>query len=82
MQERRDEMVLKGKTKIIRSRHARTQYITIPAMMVADSQYPFNGTEDVEITVDPKNKKISIIAISPESSIGETHNAEETTSGK
>lgn len=75
-------MVLKGKVKIIQSRHARTQYITIPAMMVADSQYPFNGSEEVEITVDPENKRISIVAISPESSTREVRTRKETTSGE
>jgi len=75
-------MVLKGKTKIIQSRHAKTQYVTIPAMMVADSQYPFNSSEEVEIIVDPENKRISIVAIAPESSTGEGRAGRETTSGE
>ena len=75
-------MVLKGRSKIIQSRHARTQYITIPAVMVADSQYPFNGTEEVEIRVDPENKRISIVAISPERSTVEERTRRETTSGE
>lgn len=75
-------MVLKGKTKIIQSRHARTQYVTIPAMMVADSQYPFNGSEEVEIIVDPENKRISIVAIAPESSTADARARGETTSGE
>lgn len=36
-------MVLEKETKIIQSRNARTQYIVIPADMVADSRYPFKA---------------------------------------
>lgn len=68
--------MLKGKTKIIQSQHAKTQYITIPAMIVADSQYPFNGSEEVEITVDPDNKRIYIVATTPKSSTKETTSGE------
>ena len=50
--------------------------------MVADSQYPFNGTEEVEIRVDPENKRISIVAISPERSTVEERTRRETTSGE
>ena len=74
--------MLKGKTKIIQSQHARTQYITIPAVMVADSQYPFNGSEEVEITIDAKNKRILITAKTPKSSVGENGMESESTSGE
>jgi len=49
-------MVLEGKTKILKSEKAYTQYITIPSAMVRDSQYPFQGNEEVEIYVDPKGE--------------------------
>jgi len=53
-------MVLVAKTKIVQSRNARTQYIVIPADMVADSQYPFVGGEEVEIVVIPSEVKLEI----------------------
>jgi len=53
-------MVLEKETKIIQSRNARTQYIVIPADMVADSQYPFKAGERVRITVDPYRRMIII----------------------
>lgn len=46
-------MVLKGKTRITKSRNSYTQYITIPSWIARDSQYPFKGNEEVEIHVDP-----------------------------
>ena len=64
-------MVLKGKTKVIQSSHARTQYVTIPATIVSDSQYPFTASQEVEIIVDPEKGKIEIIATSTESTTGE-----------
>lgn len=53
-------MVLKGKAKIIQSPHAKTQYITIPSALTRDSQYPFKNGDEVEITVDPPHKMITI----------------------
>ena len=53
-------MVLEKETKIVQSRNARTQYIVIPADMVADSQYPFKAGERVRITVDPYRRMIII----------------------
>lgn len=64
-------MVLKGKTKITQSRHARTQYVTIPATIVADSQYPFTTSQEVEIKVDPERRKIEIVAASTVSTSAE-----------
>ena len=53
-------MVLKGKTRITRSKNSYTQYITIPSWIARDSQYPFKGDEEVEIYVDPITQKIEI----------------------
>jgi len=64
-------MVLKGKAKIVQSKHARTQYVAIPATIVADSQYPFTTSQEVEITVDPERKKIEIVAASATSTSAE-----------
>jgi hypothetical protein len=56
-------MVLEEETRIVQSRNARTQYIVIPADMVADSQYPFKAGEKVRITVDPYRKMIIISSV-------------------
>lgn len=53
-------MVLKAKTKIIQNRDAKTQYITIPASVASDSQYPFTAGQDVEIIINPSEAKIEI----------------------
>ena len=47
-------MVLKGRTRITRSKTSYTQYVTIPAAIVKDSQYPFKAGEEVYIEVDPR----------------------------
>jgi len=47
-------MVLKAETKILKNPDANTQYITIPASMTIDSQYPFKPNEAVELEVDEK----------------------------
>ena len=46
-------MALKEKTHILQSSNAKTQYITIPAAVVRDSQYPFREDDEVEIEVLP-----------------------------
>lgn len=62
-------MALEGKTRILNSPNARTQYITIPAAIVIDSQYPFKGNEEVYVYVDPK---LEIIEIRKEEKIFKT----------
>jgi len=47
-------MVLKAESKILKNPDANTQYITIPADMTIDSQYPFKPNEAVELEVDEK----------------------------
>ena len=70
-------MVLKTKTKIIQNRNAKTQYITIPASIASDSQYPFTAGQEVEIIIYPSESKIEITyTISPNKT--ETTAIEET----
>lgn len=54
-------MVLKARTKVIQSPNSRTQYITIPAVMVSDSQYPLKPNQEVEIVVHADEQKIEIL---------------------
>jgi c-di-GMP-binding flagellar brake protein YcgR len=54
-------MVLKAKSKIFQNRDAKTQYITIPASIASDSQYPFTAGQEIEIIVNPDNSKIEIL---------------------
>ena len=47
------EMGLEKESKIIQSKNAHTQYVTIPAIIVQDSQYPFRDGGKVKINVEP-----------------------------
>lgn len=53
-------MVLHAITKVIQSPNSRTQYVTIPADIVKDSQYPFSANQDVEVRIIPGLGKIEI----------------------
>jgi hypothetical protein len=44
-------MVLKAKSKIMKNRNSSTFYLTIPADMVKDSQFPFHTNEEVELEI-------------------------------
>ena len=48
-------MVLKAKGKILKNPGSNTQYVSIPASMVLDSQYPFKANEPIELEIDEKN---------------------------
>lgn len=54
-------MVLKTDTKIIQSQNSSTQYITIPAAVVKDSQYPFSANQVVEIRIVVGARKLEIV---------------------
>jgi hypothetical protein len=58
----RSLMVLKERTRILQSTNAKTQYITIPSVMVSDSQYPFEANDEVEIV--PGAKRL-IVQLAP-----------------
>ena len=49
-------MGLKNKTKIVQTKNAATQYVTIPSAMVQDSQYPFKDAGEVVITFEPESQ--------------------------
>jgi len=53
-------MVLKIKTKITQNRDAKTQYITIPASIASDSQYPFTAGQEVELIINPDESSVEI----------------------
>ena len=52
--------LLKVETKILENQRAKTQYVTIPARVVQDSQYPFKADDDVELEIDPLNKTLTV----------------------
>jgi hypothetical protein len=57
-------LVDKVETKIVENREARTQYITIPARMVQDSQYPFQAKDVVELSIEPhENEKRLVVRL-------------------
>ena len=53
-------MVLKAETKILKNPDANTQYITIPASMTLDSQYPFKPNEKVELEIDGTRQVLTV----------------------
>lgn len=53
-------MVLQMKVKLAQSKKAYTQYISIPADIVRDSQYPFKGNEELNLTIEPAQNMIII----------------------
>lgn len=54
------DMALERKIKIKQSKNAHTQYLIIPSSIVQDSQYPFEGEEEVKISVDPGMERIIV----------------------
>lgn len=56
-------MVLTVKTKIVQSQNSNTQYITVPASLVKDSQYPFSSSQNVEIRIIIGENKLEIVKI-------------------
>ena len=42
--------------------NAYTQYLVIPSALVRNSQYPFKKDEEVEIIVDPVQKRVMIVS--------------------
>jgi len=53
-------LTLKVETKILENERAKTQYITIPARVVQDSQYPFKANDLVELEIDPQEKNLVV----------------------
>jgi len=45
--------MLRSKVSLTQASNAKTQYISIPAKVVSDSQYPFKGAEDLVLEVHP-----------------------------
>ena len=54
-------LVNKVETKILENKEARTQYITIPARMVQDSQYPFQAKDVVELSIEPHDDEKRLV---------------------
>jgi len=55
-------MVLKMRVRLAKSKRAYTQYISIPADVVRDSQYPFKGNENLNLVVVP-DKNLIILSL-------------------
>jgi hypothetical protein len=53
-------LTLKIEAKILENKRAKTQYITIPAQVARDSQYPFKKNDVVELEIDPQEKKLVV----------------------
>lgn len=47
-------------SRIVKSQKSNTHYLTIPADMVVDSQYPFQDGDEVEIIINPKTKTLEV----------------------
>ena len=53
-------------SRIFASGDATTLYVTIPAQVVADSQFPFEPDDDVSVSID--GNRLIITAVSTEES--------------
>jgi hypothetical protein len=53
-------LVDKVESRILENKEARTQYITIPARMVQDSQYPFKANDTVELEIQSEEKRLVV----------------------
>jgi len=53
-------LTLKVETRILENKQAKTQYITIPARVVQDSQYPFKANDTVELEIEPQEKRLLV----------------------
>lgn len=51
-------MVLVGNGKITSAGKTNTKYLSVPAKLVMDSNFPFEEGEQVKITIDPQNKRL------------------------
>lgn len=56
----KSSLVLKVESKILENKQAKTQYITIPARVAQDSQYPFKANDTVELEIDPQEKRLIV----------------------
>lgn len=54
-------MVLTGKATLNRSLTARTQYLTIPADLAKDSQYPFKPGEKLMVRIFPEARAMILL---------------------
>jgi hypothetical protein len=52
--------LLKVETRILENERAKTQYVTIPARVVQDSQYPFKADDVVELEIDPQKQTLIV----------------------
>lgn len=52
--------MLKAKSKVNQNKNAKTQYITIPATIASDSQYPFTAGQEIQIEINPNESTIII----------------------
>lgn len=53
-------MAIQSRVRIKQSKNAHTQYLIIPSAIVQDSQYPFKKDEEVEIVVEPNERRIIV----------------------
>ncbi|WP_169743670.1 hypothetical protein [Methanolacinia paynteri] len=53
-------MVLVGNGKITSAGKTNTKYLSVPAKLVMDSNFPFEEGEQVKITIDPQNKRLIV----------------------
>ena len=56
-------VTLKKKGKIMQCPNSYTKYLTISSDITRDSQYTFEKYEEVEIIVDPKQRRIMIVSV-------------------
>jgi len=53
-------MTTEGKGRLVSAGRAKTKYISIPAAVVSDSQFPFEEGEDLRIVIDADNSRLIV----------------------
>jgi hypothetical protein len=49
-----------GVGKIIQMGTAKTRYLSIPSQVASDDRFPFETGEEVKITIDEKQKRVTV----------------------
>jgi hypothetical protein len=56
-------MPLEGRGKVKAVGEAGTRYISVPAKIARDSAFPFKDDEEVQITINPDKKNLTVTKI-------------------
>jgi hypothetical protein len=53
-------MAKEGKGNVIALNKGRTRYVSIPAIVASDSQFPFEVGDEVKVSIDAEKKRLLV----------------------